>query len=496
MSPNGIHEGARSAAAMMGLRIGPCQATGTTGTNGIGAGRDGLIGLIATECAPAGVFMQQGQAQLRRVLNAALGAAIVVGGSIGVGILSIPGVVAGRLGDPLIILAVWTLGGILTLLGANIYAELGTAFPRAGGPYVYIRAAAGPFAGFVSGWSDTTISIIAVAAQSAAIGVYLENDVLDHRVIAIAVLAILLLVNWLGLKVGARAQQALSLAKVGALILLALACFAIGGVKPLTSHLAGGSAFSIASFAGGLMLVSETYAGWNSAVYFSEEDKDSARNIPRALFWGIGAMMTAYLLVNAGFIAILPLTEFATSALPAADAARRIFGNDGAALAESLAVVSLIGVVNVGVMFTPRIAFAMSRDGVLPNGFSRLNRFGTPTWGLITCTVPPMLMVMLRSFDFLFMVSAFLGVLMNGAVYVAFFVLRRTAPDIPRPYRARWYPWAPGIVVLISVGLVVASMITDPEPAAWAAVAIGLSWPVYRWLKSETGQVGPVLADS
>src|SRR4051794_27830709 len=123
--------------------------------------------------------MQQGPVQLRRVLNAALGAAIVVGGSIGLGILSMPGVIAGKLGNPLLILTAWSIGGLLTFLGANIYAELGTAYPKAGGPYVYVREASGPFAGFVTGWSDSAVNIIGSAAQASAIGIYLQNDVLD-----------------------------------------------------------------------------------------------------------------------------------------------------------------------------------------------------------------------------------------------------------------------------------------------------------------------------
>ena len=429
--------------------------------------------------------------RLRKVLNAALGAAIVVGGSIGLGILSIPGIVASKLGDPLLILSAWVAGGLLALLGANIYAELGTAFPRAGGPYVYVNRAIGPFSGFVTGWSDSAVNVIASAAQASAIGVYLENDVLDHRAIAVAVLLILLGLNWFGLRVGARSQQALSLLKVGALVLLALFCLAIGGFQPPSMTHSSLGALSLSAWIGAVMLVSETYAGWNSSVYFTEEDKDSSRNVPRALYWGIGAMMGAYLLVNAGFLSVLPMAEFSASSLPAGDAAARIFGSDAGAIVKSLAVVSLIGIVNVGVMCAPRISFAMSRDGALPTRFQAINRFGTPSWGLIAYVAPAMGLVMLKSFDFLFTVTAFLGVAINAAVYLAFFVLRRTAPEIRRPYVARWYPWAPGLVLVISTILLVSSLIADPEPALWAICAIALSWPAYRMLSGKPHRTSP-----
>ena len=427
--------------------------------------------------------MQQGkEIKLQRVLNAALGAAIVVGGSIGIGILSMPGVIAGKIASPLIILAGWVIAGILALLGGNIYAELGTAFPKAGGPYVYLKRAAGPFGGFATGWSDAAVSIVASAGVAALIGELLENELLDRRAIAIAALAILGAVNWFGLKVGARTQQALSLFKVVGLVLLALACIAIGGFES-KARIASPEALGVGSFITGLVLIGETYAGWNSAVYFSEEDQDTDRNIPRALFWGIGALMATYVLVNLGFLAILSIPQLAGSKLPAADAAGLIFGTHGSAIVQSFAIISLVGILNVTIMYTPRILFAMSRDGVLPSSFSSLNRFASPSWALIWVIVPAMLIAAFQSFDFLFGVTAFLGLALNASVYISLFLLRRREPDVRRPYPARWYPWAPALVTLLSIGMLVSYLFSDPEPALWAVLAIGLSWPAYQWMR-------------
>lgn len=422
--------------------------------------------------------------KLRRVLNAALGAAIVVGGSIGVGILSVPGVVAGRLGDPLLILVCWFVGGALALLGANIYAELGTTFPQAGGPYVYLRRAAGPFAGFVTGWADTAISIIGMATTAALIGEYLENGSAGRHEIAVGLLVALGLVNWFGLKVGARAQQVLTLVKLGGLVLLAVACFLVGGQSGSFSTGAV-SPITVTAFVGALVLITETYAGWNSAVYFSEEDKNTARNIPRALFWGIGAMMGAYLLFNAGLLVVLDLTSLSASEEPATDASKLIFGDASVAIVRTFAVVSLMGILNVGVMYTPRILFAMSREGVLPSRLSVLNRFSTPAPALICCLLPAAVLAAGQSFNFLFTITAFLGLTMNCAIYTSFFILRRNEPLRERPFRARWYPWAPLIVLLLSLGLLIGFLVTDPEPGLWGMAAIVLSWPVYRALRGE-----------
>jgi basic amino acid/polyamine antiporter, APA family len=430
--------------------------------------------------------------KLRRVLNAALGAAIVVGGSIGIGILSVPGLVAGRLGDPLLILACWFVGGVLALLGANIYAELGTTFPQAGGPYVYVRRAAGPFAGFVTGWADSAVSILGMAATAALIGEYLENGMIGRHEIAVGLLVVLGLVNWFGLKVGARAQQALTLFKLAGLVLLAMACFLVGG---RASHHAGAvGPITIVSFIGALVLITETYAGWNSAAYFSEEDKDTDRNIPRALFWGIGAMMAAYLLFNAGLLAVMNVASLSASNLPATDASRLVFGDASVALVNVFAVVSLLGILNVGVMFTPRILFAMSREGVLPSRLSTLNRHATPASALICCLLPAVVLAAGQSFDFLFTVTAFLGLTINCSIYVSFFILRRLEPLRERPFRARWYPWAPLVVLLLSVGLLISYLVTDPRPGLWGMAAIALSWPVYRFLRVERQVAVPVPA--
>lgn len=432
--------------------------------------------------------------KLRRVLNAALGAAIVVGGSIGIGILSVPGVVAGLLGNPLLILMCWSVGGALALLGANIYAELGTTFPQAGGPYVFVRRAAGPFAGFVTGWADAAVSILGMAATAALIGEYLEYGRAGRHEIAVGLLIVLGIVNWFGLKVGARAQQALTLFKLAGLVFLAVACFVVSEHKAALVTVAP-RPISPSAFIAALVLITETYAGWNSAAYFSEEDEDSDRNIPRALFWGIGAMMGAYLIFNAGLLAAIDLQGLSSSQQPATDAARTVFGSTGGALVRVFAVVSLAGILNVAVMFTPRILFAMSRQGVLPSQLSRLNRYATPAPALVWCLIPAAGLAAGQSFAFLFTVTAFLGLTINCGLYASFFVLRRTEPHIDRPFRARWYPWAPLIVLLLSFGLLLSYLLTDPEPGLWGIAAIALSWPAYKAMRIQRHVTREALTD-
>jgi APA family basic amino acid/polyamine antiporter len=316
------------------------------------------------------------------------------------------------------------------------------------------------------------------------VGEYLENGLAGRHHIAIALLVVLGVLNWFGLKAGARTQQALSLFKVAGLVVLALVCLAVGGSAG-TESAPSASTVSFAAFIGATVLITETYAGWNSGVYFSEEDKDTGRNIPRALFWGIGAMMGAYLLLNAGLLAVLPQAQLAASNLPAADASQLVFGENGRVLVRTFAVVSLVGILNVGVMYTPRIFYAMGRGGMLPQGLSHLNRYSTPDAALIACLIPAAALAAGLTFEFLFTVSAFLGLAINTAVFLSFFRLRKRLPAANRPFRARWHPWAPMFATLVNIGLLVSFVATDPAPGLFGIAAVALSWPVYWSLRRQ-----------
>ena len=423
--------------------------------------------------------------QLPRVLNALMGTAIVVGGAIGVGILRTPGIIAGGLGQPIYILLAWIAGGLLALLGANCLAEMATALPQAGGPYVYAKRAFGPTGGIAIGWADWLISVTAIATMSVTIAEYVGGEALNPiatHALAIGIIGAFALLNWFGLEAGARTQQLLSALKVVGLIALAVLAIVLGGNGSLyanTRHVAGPPGLLILVSA--IVIIHETYAGWNSSVYFAEEDKDAAANVPRALFWGIAAIIGCYLLFNLGLLAMLPLDVLASSKLPAADAADRIFGSSGHGLVRLFAIVSLCGILNVTVMFTPRIVFAMSRDGLLPSRLSALNRASVPGLAIIVCVVPAMVLAAGLTFETLFSITAFLGLAANLILFAAYFKLRRSEPNLNRPFRAWGYPWLPLLVTAISAGLLATFVIADPLSSAIALVLILLGWPLFGW---------------
>jgi APA family basic amino acid/polyamine antiporter len=417
---------------------------------------------------------------------------MVVGGAIGAGILRTPGLVAAELTYPSLILVAWLAGGLLAALGANCYAELATALPKAGGPYVYARRALGSFGGFAVGWGDWAISITAIAFLSVALAEFVVGGGADQlgsvHTLAVALIAAVGVLNWFGLKIGARSQQLLSFGKLAGLAGLTIVCLTVTPSAPAEAALTPVQPSHLAAiaFLSSLMIISETYAGWNSSVYFSEEDKDAQRNVPRALFWGIAAVTAAYLLFNVGLLTALSVSELSTSKLPAATAAQKAFGPAGASVVTGFAIISLLGILNVTVMYTPRIVFGMSRDGYLPKGLSRLNRSASPGVAMAVTLVCASILAAGLAFETLFGVAAFLGVCINAIVYLCLFRLRSTEPELSRPFRAVGYPWLPAIAVLISLGLLINFVIADPFSSAVALVTLAVTWPVHRYSQRAT----------
>lgn len=420
--------------------------------------------------------------QLRRVLNAFLGTAIVVGGAVGVGILRTPGMIAGQLGSPWLIILVWIAGGVLALLGANCLAELAAALPRAGGPYVYCQRAFGRIGGVTVGWGDWMVSMTSMATISVAASEFMLGSgasLWTLHGVAIGLIIGFTVLNWYGLKIGAQTQQWLSIAKLVGIIAIALLALAFS-----SSQAAPASELTPTRFPGWLvivsaiMIVSETYAGWNSSVYFSEEDEDAAHNAPRALFWGVAAIMGAYVLFNIGLLAFLPHDVLARSELPGAEVARRLFGESGNAFVRVFAIVSLCGILNVIVMFTPRILYGMSRDGLLPARLSKLNRADAPGMAMIACAVPAVVLAAGLSFETLFAVTAFLGTAINLSTFAAYWQLRRAEPDLERPFRAFGHPLLPLLVTAISAALLIAFVAADPFSSGIGIAAILVSLPL------------------
>jgi APA family basic amino acid/polyamine antiporter len=427
---------------------------------------------------------------LLRVLGVTFGLAVTVGNTIGAGILSAPGQVAAQLPAAWLLMLAWTLGGLYALLGANSIAELGTMMPRSGGQYVYARRALGPYAGFVVGWSDWVSSCGSAAVVSLLIATY-AGELFPAlapaaKPLAAAVALSFTALQWRGINWGSGAQNLTSLVKALAFVAFIAACFALGGgARTDAAHapatLPAGAAL-LAALTVALQSILYTYDGWTGVIYFSEEVRDPARDIPRSLFAGVLVVTAIYLLFNLALLYVLPAGRLAGETLAAGAAAAALFGELGDTVIRGLVVVALLSSVNALLLIATRVPFAMGRDGLFPAWAVRVNRGGTPT-GALLASAAVTVVFLSGSFDEVIAVLAFFFVANYAVSFTAVFVLRRREPAAPRPFRARGYPWTTALALLGSILFLAGAVLSDTRKSLPALLVLALSYPAYLLIK-------------
>lgn len=415
------------------------------------------------------------------------GLAVTVGNMIGAGIFRSPGDIAEQLPTVGLYFAVWIIGGAYALLGANALAELGTAVPRSGGQYVFVREALGDYGGFVVGWSDWISTCGTTAAVAITLGEYaliLWPQFRAVQVVALLVIALLTIVQWAGIRWGGAAQDATSFAKGAGFILFIAACFWLGGRNPAAQGIVGEREGSLlVAFIVALQMVIYTYDGWSAVIYFSEEVKEPARNIPRSMFGGVVAVMAIYLVLNAAFLRVVPLATIAREKLPVAVVAHHLFGFDGDNITRILAIVALLSAVNSNVLMAPRVVFAMARDRLFWRGAAEVNRGGTPDVALLISSAIAAVFVMWGGFERVVAILAFFFVANYTLSFTSLFVLRRRQPDAPRGFRAIGHPLTTGLALVASVAFLIGTIAGDLKTALWALGVLVASVPVYLLIR-------------
>lgn len=427
---------------------------------------------------------------LLRILGVGFGLAIVIGGTVGVGILRSPGPIAAQLGSVWLIMLAWVLGGVYALLGANYLAELATAIPKAGGYFVYAHRAYGQYGGFLVGWSDYLYNNLALAFIAVVFGEYAVSlfglEFYGARVIvSLLVLVVLAILNWIGLRSGSTTQKLTSLLKCIALFAFVAACFIYGWQTPQPSAATTTFATPIAAlvaFVLAFQLVLSTYDGWHSAIYFTEEDANPSQNLPRSMFGGILVIVAIYLLVNAALLYVLPMSQLAGSQFAGGDAISVIFGALGSQIVTVLALLSLIGILNAILMMCPRMLLALGREGLFAAKATEVNSGGTPGFALAVTASSAIVFSSIGTFEILLAVSQFFAVVITILLIVSLFILRRREPELPRPFRAWGYPFAPLLMLVMAILLFFGYIYSNPYPSLYALVVLGLSYPVFRFL--------------
>ncbi|MEA9411885.1 APC family permease [Flavobacterium sp. PL02] len=429
--------------------------------------------------------------QLKKSLGLSFNIAVLIGGTIGVGILRTPGTIAGLLDNYWLIIASWLFGGLFVLIGANSYAELATMLPKAGGSYNYIKRAFGNYAGFLSGWFDYITNVIPPAFYCIVISEYIiilfPSLHSYSTTIAISLLIAFVLLHLSGVKNGSIIQQITSFIKVICFVALVVACFMYSGVK-LAPIQKDSSVFQIGILFGlfkSLQLIIGTYNGWNSVCFFAEENDDPSKNIPKSLFSGVLLVIAIYVLVNIAFLHVLPLQTVAKSNLVAADVANIIFGKNGAIIVTVISIFSLISILNAFMMIPPRILYGLSRDGFFINKGTAVNKGGTPIVALLVSSLFSLFLICIGSFEVLFSFAAFTSIIVWGLAYFSLLKLRISEPDLPRTYRSFWYPWTTILAILVSLALLIGFIYSDPKSFIIIVGITLISYPLFLILRKK-----------
>ena len=345
----------------------------------------------------------QGQSSLLRGLSRFEAVAVVVGGVIGSGIFFKPPQIAAVLGDFWLIIAVWIAAGGLCLLGALCIAELAAMLPQAGGLYVYLSAAYGKFTAFLYGW--TLFWIVrpsAIGALATAFSLALPLGELARLAISLALIGTLAWVNMRGVIWGGQTQNITTLIKAGFLVCIALLPLLLGYVDPgnFTSGLDHPREESLLIGIGvALLAVLWAYDGWHEVTPLAEEIQDPQRNLPWALFVGVGILIVLYVSANVAYHSVLSMSEIASERNVAAGLMNRTIGSVGGALMVGIVMCSVFGAINTNLLHGPRVFFAMSRDRLF---FSQLGRVHatrrTPSYAIASQAVLACSLIVIAGF--------------------------------------------------------------------------------------------------
>ena len=462
------------------------------------------------------ILNRASQAEATPALERRLGpfdaAAIIVSNVIGGGILFTPPQVAASVLHPGLFLGTWVAGGLLAFAGAMAYAELAALRPRAGGEYVYLRAAFGRLAAFLTGWTSFVAGFSgAVAVSAVVLSDYVGRFVPAARdtsallVIpvpfvpltisrqALVALAAICLMSWIhlrGVGPGRFVTNLLAALKVSALLIFIALGFSIGaGSTGNLTQSAGnvsGTAWLLA-----LIPVLFTYSGWNAAAYVAEEVRQPERNLPLALGLGTLAVIAIYFLLNLLFLYVLPVGELAKVQGSVLDViADRLLGTMAGNVMGIVSIVSIAASISAMVFAGPRVYYAMARDGLFFKGAARIHpRYHTPATSIVAQAIWSGLLVLSGGARALTTYTGFSVVLFAGIAVLSLFVLRQREPDAPRPFKAWGYPFAPAIFTIASTLIVGNALWNDLlvpmqtgapwGPAAAGLLIIGLGVPIY-----------------
>ncbi|MBI4349351.1 MAG: amino acid permease [Elusimicrobia bacterium] len=423
---------------------------------------------------------------------------VVAGSVIGSGVFLVATDIAKSVPSPLQALSVWVLAGALSLIGGLVFSELGAMFPAAGGQYVFLRESFGDLMAFLFGWTvfaviqTGTIAAVAMACAKFSTAIFPIPEA-RLNLAAAAVIVGLTGVNMLDIRKGASFLDAITSLKILALIVIAAAGFLLPARAP--SFGAQAAAFQAPAFGVALIAAFWAYDGWSNLAYVAGEMKEPQRNIPVAMASGVAVVGLLYIGANLAYFRMMPVADILTSSFVGSDAARLMAGESGVKALGVAVTLSALGCVNAMILAGARVIYAMATAGTLPASLAYVHPVQrVPTVALLVQMVWSILLVWSGSYDQLFTYVMCAQLAFYALTAAAVFVLRRSRPELDRPYRVPLYPWLPAVYVLFMGAIVVNTFIEKPVEALWGLGIVLLGLPLYYWVRRPRTAAGAAAA--
>jgi APA family basic amino acid/polyamine antiporter len=432
--------------------------------------------------------------QLQRGLGGIDATALVVGTVIGTGVFLKTTPMAKLLGSPGMVFAAWVAAGLLSLMGALVYAELGALFPEAGGEFVYLQRGYGNGFAFLYGWQrfwiggPGSIAAYAVGAATFAKGI-LPLDESGQKAAALAVIALFTGLNCLTVSFGGRVQSFLTALKMILVVGLAIAALSFSG-SGSWAHLSEGDPskpWTLGSFGVAMIAALWAFDGWNNLPMAAGEVRRPEKNVPWALVGGTLLVLGIYALANLGYFYALPFTTIVEPGelSVAAKAAETFMGTGGILFLSVAFVISAVGAMNGSILTGARVPYAMAHEGLLPKFIGALSsRTQVPMASLLVQGVWASILALSGTFETLTDWVVFSAWIFYGLCGFAVIRLRQKAPHLPRSYRTPFYPVLPFLFCALSGALLVNSLIEMPKQSGFGLLFILSGLPVYFWMNS------------
>lgn len=454
-----------------------------------------------------------GAPDLVRGLNLTMSTAIIVGTMVGTGIFLKPAEVARLAGSAELAVLAWIVGGFLNLIGALCYVELGTMMPQAGADYHYLKRAWGPSVGFLYGWKGFALSHPAsLAGAGAGIALFagyvwpgLKEPIVQAgsftihggQLFAAAVIVLLTAVNLLKVTTVGWVQTGFTVIKVGSLLaVIGAGLYAAGRTGVAIPAAAGaGSSATLTGFVAAVAASLWAYSGWHTLLRVGSEVKDPSRTMPRAMIGGFILTATLFILVNVACFAVLGVGGVAGSTHPVSDMLLAGFGNGTALLLTLAMIVSALGSLNVSVMASARVPFAVARDGLLPKQLGHVDaRNRVPSVSVVTMSALSLVLVLTGSFEDLTSLFVFTQWGFYLLTVAGLMRLRLREPDAVRPVKVWGYPFLPALFLVLAAILTLSQFIERPVRSTLGLLIVLLGFPLYAWLDRRRARVASTAA--